>query len=189
MYAILAILIMIAGGLANTLRGRAILPRWAFYLVMGALAFAASGMNWWYGTLWVIASFVWLSAPWGEGFAAITGRMSSPLGKNPTIEKICFKIVPDPYANADAAKSWGFWFMFFRGLFYLYPLFLVLAYITGQWPLLILGLFSGLQGACYRMFGCVPEGNLSVACAEVLMGMTLGLLIVMSVITIGQFHP
>lgn len=188
MYTTLAILIMLAGGLANTFRGRAFIPRWAFYLIMGLLALLASGW-WWYALIWTIGVILWLAAPWGEGFTAITGVMPSPLGKNPTIEKICFKIVPDPYASSDAAKSWGFWFMFFRGLFYLYPTFMALTIITGQWPLLVLGFFSSLQGACYRMFGMVPEGNQSVACAEVLMGFVLGLLIVLSVVTIGGFHP
>lgn len=186
MYSTVAILLILAAGIANTLRGRAILPRWAFYIVIGSIAYLASDV-WWYALIWGIGSALWLARSWGEGFSAITGRMSTDLGKNPLIEKICFAIVPDPYATPEAAKSWGFWFMTFRGLIFLYPTFIALAALTLSWPLLVLGLFSGLQGACYRMFGFVPEGEYSVACAEVLMGCTLGILITFGVLTIHGF--
>lgn len=188
MYSTLAITLILLGGAANTLRGRAILPRWAFYLVMGALAFAASGL-WWYGLLWAVGSILWLSKGWGEGFSAITGRMSANLGSNPLIEKVCFKLVPDPYATPDAAKQWGFYFMLQRGLYFLYPIFIVLTLLTGNGAFLVLGLFSGLQGVCYRMFGFVPEGSNSVACAEVLMGGVLGLLMVTGVLALHGFSP
>jgi hypothetical protein len=181
MYPVLQFLIVLAGGAANTLRGRAILPRWAFYLVMAALALLASG-DWRYALLWGAGSALWLAAPWGEGFAAINGIVDpNNLGKNPFIEKICFKLVPDPYASSDAGKRWGFFFMAQRGLYYLYPTFILWFIITGASYLLVLGLFSALQGACYRMFGFVPAGDYSVACAEVLMGCVLGLLIVLGV--------
>ncbi len=188
MYSVLLMVVIMAGGAANTLRGRAILPRWAFYLVMGLLAFAVSG-KWWYGALWAIGSIIWLSRGWGEGFSAITGRMSTNLGSNPVIEKVCFKLVPDPYATPDAAKKWGFYFMLQRGLYFLYPIFIALAYFTGMWSFLVLGLFGGLQGVCYRMFGCVPEGQYSVACAEVLMGGVLALLMITGTLTFNGFNP
>lgn len=149
-----------------------------------------------FGLIWGIGFLVMNIVGTGDGFAAIHGRYDGIRKYNPFnrwVYWLADKIAGKPYEDSlgilpknlqNANKKWGFWYMTFRGLYSIVPT--VALALVFYVPLLIpVGTLGFLAGPFYRLQGFFPEHKYSSAVAEVLHGLLLGLMVVLSSLLIA----
>jgi len=114
------------------------------------------------GLIAFVGLYIGLVVGWGKGFAAITGRYS-------TTEK---EFLPADYVGdfthlmyGDAKLS-GAAFLTIRSMLFL-PLFIALAFYTGEYGFLFTGLSVLSMGVVYYLAGVVIEETKAVRLAEV----------------------
>lgn len=172
----------------NGFRGRGLVPGGRILACLGVgVAFGllawgddtSFGRSALLGGVTALGVYFWAVWPWGTGFMAVTGRDARTGTTSPRLTRLTEALCGTPPAPTPVqARHFGLVFMALRGL-YLYPLFAALACLVTPWALPA-GLGGALQGACYRLVGCFPESPRSVACAELLFGAVIGLLLALT---------
>lgn len=165
---------MILLGVLHCLRGRDLLPRWAYFLLAGLLAGLSSGSAV-QGLIVAAGLALWLSTGWGNGLIAVTGRDTRDPTECPWLYKLCNRIIGEPKTE-EAVRRWGGCFMSLRGT-YLYPMFVGLAILNASCLPLLVGLDCLLQGPVYYAAGKLVPEKYAVAASEFTFGTILGFLI------------
>ena len=173
------IALALAVGLLNGLRGRGLLPRWAFVPLCGIAAglVAHDGV---FGLVTSAGIALWVVRGWGAYFSCVTGRYDPADHEVAWIDRACRRVVPPRPTDTPARNRLrGTLGMSLRGA-HLYPLFLGL-WAWGSDLAPAVGLGCLLQGPVYWLSGrLVPERH-AVAAAEFTFGALIGLLLALGV--------